>query len=88
MEQPTPASKQKAVLALGAMMLVSLVVTGLVTAGMGALVSLAWNAAIARPFGAPALGFFSAWAIFVVLGLVVGGTRIALSERARRKKTL
>lgn len=53
-----------------------LVVAGIVAlalaigAGMGWLLALGWNAAIAGPFGAPRLLWWQAWIITMILSVV------------------
>lgn len=60
---------------------VVLLILGGISAGLGALLALIWNAAIARPFGAPSLSFWAAWGIWALTALAMTGVRIAIDRR-------
>jgi hypothetical protein len=77
----------KAKIMVGSMMLFALGFIFAVGAGLGALLMLAYNYGIARPFGAPELSFWAAWGIWIGISFLLSAIKI-MRERSARKRRL
>jgi hypothetical protein len=77
MADPTKPSMLPMIAVAGAVLLV----LGGISAGLGAVLALVWNAAIARPFGAPTVSFWAAWGIWVLIALTLSGVRVLFDRR-------